>query len=211
VADGDGGVIQIHNIVFDIGNVVVRWNPALIAERTFGAERGTADYAIELFGAPIWRAINLGHLSETEAKLAYGRDHGLSAEEADVLFFHVKDSQELVPGTTDLIARLASRNYRLFALTDNVHEIVAHLKDRYDFWDHFEGAAVSAELGVLKPSAEIYRHLLDTYGLVAEETLFLDDMPANAQGARDVGMHGLVFTTADQAIDDMRELGIVVD
>jgi putative hydrolase of the HAD superfamily len=204
-------VTEIRNIVFDIGNVVVRWNPALISERTFGAERGTADYAARLFGAPIWKAINLGQLSEMEAKLAYGRDHGLTVEEADALFFHVKDSQELVPGTTDLMVQLADRGYRLFALTDNVHEIVAHLKGRYDFWDYFEGAAVSAELGVLKPSAAIYQYLLDTYGLVAEETLFLDDVPANAQGARDIGMHALVFTATDQAISDMRELGIAVD
>jgi putative hydrolase of the HAD superfamily len=70
---------------------------------------------------------------------------------------------------------------------------------------------VSAELGVLKPSAAIYQYLLDTYGLVAEETLFLDDVPANAQGARDIGMHALVFTATDQAISDMRELGIAVD
>lgn len=202
---------SIRNIVFDIGNVVVRWGPALIVERAFGAERGTADFAAALFGSPIWKAINLGQLSEAEAKLAYCREHGLSAEEADAMFFHIKESQELVPGTTDLMARLASHNYRLFALTDNVHEIVGHLKVRYDFWGHFEGAAVSAELGVLKPSPEIYRHLLDEYRLAAEETLFLDDVPANAQGARDVGMHALVFVTAEQAAGDMRNMGITID
>lgn len=202
---------EIRNIVFDIGNVVVRWNPPLIAERTFGAERGTSDYVAQLFGAAVWKALNRGEVSEAEAKQTYCRDHALTTDEADTLFFHVKDSQELVPGTTDLMEKLASRNYRLFALTDNVHEIVAHLKERYDFWDYFEGAAVSAELGVMKPSAEIYQYLLEIYDLKPEQTLFMDDIPANAQGARDVGMHALVFTTAEQAIADMRGLGVAVD
>lgn len=201
----------IRNIVFDIGNVVVRWNPALIAERAFGTERGTADYAAEIFGGPLWKAINRGEYSEAEAKLAYRRDHGLTTEEADDLFFHIKESLELLPDTAELMVRLSANGYRLFALTDNVHEIVAYLKQRYDFWDHFEGATVSAEIGLLKPSPEIYRHLLDSNGLEAEETLFLDDVPANAKGARDVGMHALVFTTADRAVADMRALGIATE
>lgn len=211
VAASGAGLSNIRNIIFDIGNVVVRWSPALIVERAFGPEKGTADFAAQLFGAPIWMAINRGELTEAEAKRDYCKGFGLTPDETDAMFFHIKDSQELVPGTIDVMEKLASRGYRLFALTDNVHEIVAYLKQRYDFWKHFEGAAVSAELGMMKPSAEIYRYLLDTYGLAGEETLFLDDVEANVMGARNVGMKSFQFTSAEQAVADMRGIDILID
>ena len=202
---------MIRNIVFDIGNVIVRWDPALIVARTFGPNRGTPEYAAQLFGAPIWKALNRGEHDEAEAKSIFIRDFGLSVEEADAMFFHVKDSQDLIPGTLDLMEALAAKGYRLFALSDNVHEIVAHLKTRYDFWRYFEGAAISAELGVMKPSAGIFEYLLEAYDLAADETLFFDDVPANVEGARSVGIQACLFTTAEQAAADMRELGILVD
>ena len=198
----------IKNIVFDIGNVVVRWDPLLIAERTFGSGEVAKARCDAIFRHPLWLSLNRGELSEPEAKAAYQSALGFASEQLDELFFHIKDSQALRNNTIALMQALKADGFRLFALTDNVHEIVDYLRTTYQFWDLFENATVSAEVGVLKPSQEIFEHLLQSNALVPEETVFFDDVPANVDGAKRVGLHAFVFTNASQAILDLATLDV---
>ena len=83
---------EVKNIVFDIGNVVVRWDPSLIAARTFTSERVNDDFVRSIFGHEIWYKLNRGELSENEAKSGYCEYLGLDQSEVDALFFNVKDT-----------------------------------------------------------------------------------------------------------------------
>jgi putative hydrolase of the HAD superfamily len=202
---------MIRNVVFDVGNVFVRWSPPEIVQRCFELAAGTdanLKRAEALFRCQIWRRLNLGELSQLEAELAYQAEQSLTPEETKKLFFHVTDHQELIDGTMALAQQLKAAGYRIFGLTDNVHEIVAHLKSRHQFWELFEGCVVSAEIGMLKPNPAIFRHLLETFGLTAAETVFLDDVQVNIDGAKSVGMEAKLFTTAERCEADLRGLGL---
>lgn len=118
------------------------------------------------------------------------------------------DHQELIAGTEQIARRLKGAGYRIFGLTDNVNEIVAHYKARHRFWELFEGCVVSSEVGMMKPSAEIFRHLLQTHRLAAAETVFLDDFQINVDGAKAVGLEARLFTTPERCEQDLRELGL---
>lgn len=203
---------QIRNIVFDIGNVLVRWDSRGIVEAAFGIEGDAARERWQgLFvEADIWRALNRGEHTEDAAKQAFVEAGHCSEQEVEALFTALYDSLHLIEDTPPLMRRLKDAGYRLFALTDNVREIVAHLSARHDWWAMFEGVSNSAEIGVLKPDPRMYRHLLETNGLNAEETVFLDDMPGNVDGARAAGMHAFVFTDAVQAERDLRSLGVAI-
>jgi putative hydrolase of the HAD superfamily len=202
---------MIRSIVFDVGNVFVRWSPPEIIRRTFELAPESAkarELVTTIFRSPIWLALNRGELTEDEAAASYRRELGLDEECTRRLFFHVVDHQEPVPGTEQLARRLREAGYRVFGLTDNVREIVAALRERYAFWDVLEGVVVSAEVGVLKPDPRIFRHLLERFALVAEESVFLDDHPPNVEGARAVGLEARVFETAARAAEDLRGLGV---
>lgn len=202
---------MIKNVVFDVGNVMVRWSPPEIVYRCFALapeSDANLERAQALFRCETWRRLNLGQLTQAEAELTFQADLGLTADETRDVFFHVMDHQEMIEGTLEIARRLRQAGYRVFALTDNVHEIVAHLKSRHRFWDVFEGAVVSAEIGLMKPDAAIFRHLLQTFGLQPSETVFFDDVQGNIDGARAVGIEARLFTTADKCEQDLRELGL---
>jgi putative hydrolase of the HAD superfamily len=202
---------MIRNVVFDIGNVFVRWSPAEVISRSLNLAPDSAENrerATELLRSPLWIRYNLGELTLAEMEAAYQAEHGLTKDEAAGLLFHAMDHQDQIDGTEAIARRLKSSGYRLFALTDNVHEIVAHLKQRYQFWELFEGAVVSAEVGMLKPHEGIFRHLIDTFGLEPAETVFFDDHQKNVDGARAVGLQARLFTAATQCEQDLRALGL---
>lgn len=204
--------VTIHNIVFDIGNVIVRWDPYLIVERAFGADRTNADFVRSIFpGENVWLPLNKGEISAEQAMQRYRDKLNFSEAETDKLWQNVLASMDLIPGTVAMMDQLIKNGYRLFALSDNVHEIVSYLKSEYDFWSRFEGVVISAEVALLKPDSQIYRHLLDTFDLNAEETVFMDDMQKNVDRAKSVGMAAMQFSTADQAKRELVSLGVLAD
>ncbi len=203
--------MPIRHVVFDVGNVLVPWDPAGIEVRALGAERVAApDFEPPFRGNAIWLSVNRGELTLAEAKRRYIAEHGFTADDMDSLYHALFDSFPIKADTLALMHDLRRAQYRLFAITDNVHEIVAHLKEIHDFWALFETAAVSAEVGVLKPDPRIYRWLLETARIEADECIFLDDVERNVDGAKAVGMEAFVFTDAFNARRDLRSVGVEI-
>nr|WP_086939933.1 HAD family phosphatase [Thaumasiovibrio occultus] len=199
---------QVKNVVFDIGNVMVRWSPHEIVRLTFGDGDETERTATEIFQSSIWLDLNKGLLTEPEAKTRYQAALGLSALECERLFYYVKQTQILLYGSESLLKRVKAAGYRVYALTDNVHEIVEFLQSTYRFWSLFDGATVSADLGLLKPQPEIYQSLLTQHKIEAVETVFIDDMPHNIAGAEAVGLYGIQYKNAAQCEADLKALGL---
>lgn len=200
--------MNIKNVIFDIGNVMVRWHTPEIVRLTFGeqltskeqnGQDNIATLASKLFANDLWLDLNKGSISEKQAKHSYQHRFNLTQHEVDDLFYYIKHTQIVLAGSLDLLTRVKAAGYGVYALTDNLTTIVEHLKTVYNFWDMFDGAVVSADVGCLKPSAQIYNILLNQQNLKAAECLFLDDRQTNVDGAIAVGMHAIQFTHARQA------------
>ena len=194
----------------EIGERVYRRGVTAGIERTaLGEARVEAEgFVPPLRGNPIWLAVNRGELSLAEAKSAYVSEQSFAPNEIDALWEALYASFPLITDTRVMMDELKSAGYRLFSITDNVHEIVSQLRRDYDFFDQFEAVAVSAELGFLKPDPRIYNWLLETGGIEAHESVFLDDVQRNVDGAKAVGMQACLFTTAAKAREDLRALGV---
>lgn len=199
---------MIKNVVFDVGNVIVRWAPLEIIRLTFGDVEQPEAMAKNVFMSDIWLDLNRGFLTEQEAKLRYQEELDFTVDDSHRLFYYVKRSLIELYGSVALINKLKSAGYGVYALTDNVTELVDYLKEEYDFWPLFDGATVSADLGLLKPQPEIYQSLLTSNNLNAEECVFLDDMPHNVEGAKNVGIHAIQFFSAAQAEQELKTLGL---
>ncbi len=200
---------SIKNIVFDFGNVLVEWAPQKVVTELLPDHNNSIQLTQDLFRSPTWIALNAGKITEKEAIHHYHQHLEIELPSLNRLFAGIKQAQHPIPGSHELLQKLhQSKQYALYGLTDNVHEIIAYLKKRYTFFDCLDGVVVSAEVGYLKPSREIYKYLLDTHQLKPEETVFIDDVAANITGAREVGIHGIQFENAAQCMAALGTLGI---
>lgn len=197
------------NIVFDIGNVLVKWAPKEVVVRLFPDYPDHDDLTLKLFKSPSWFDLNKGKLTEAEVIQTYGQQLGISISKLNELMDEIKESLTPMEGSFDLLEELCQAKIPLYSITDNVHEIVTFLKKRYTFFDKFIGVVVSADIGVLKPAKEIYQHLLITYHLKPEESIFFDDVQINVEGAQNVGMLGVQFTTAEACREELKNQGFV--
>ncbi|MGB2079970.1 MAG: HAD family hydrolase, partial [Vibrio sp.] len=156
---------QIQSVVFDIGNVLVRWSPLEIIRLTFGENDDNPIMARAVFQSEIWLALNQGDITWDEAKQAYQNQFGFSDIHSAALFDYIKRTQILIHGSQALLREVKDAGYSVYALTDNVLDIVDYLKQTYDFWPLFDGEIISANEGCLKPNATIYQALTQRYQL----------------------------------------------
>ncbi len=196
---------MIKNIVFDIGNVLVRWQPTTVVE-SFFPQADAEQLTRLLFKSPDWLDLNRGKMTEAELIARQHKKLDIEVIKLQQLMQAIKESMLPIDQSFELLQHLSQLKYPLYALTDNVREIVNYLRKRYHFWDLFQGVVCSAEVGYLKPMPEIYQVLLSTYSLLPQETLFIDDHLPNVEGAKAVDMASFQFFNVQQCVTELNKL-----
>jgi putative hydrolase of the HAD superfamily len=200
--------MPIKNIVFDVGNVLVRWDPLLITQTAFPHYGDHIALSQAIFKHPTWFELNAGKITQDEAVLLYHQRLGFPIDSLEVMMVIARESLTPIEGSFGLLKTLQEAQFNLYALTDNTHEFMKYLRATYAFWDVFQGVVVSAEVGHLKPSKEIYQFLLTTYQLQPSQTVFIDDVLINVEGAKANGMAGIQFANHAQCIQALQALDI---
>jgi putative hydrolase of the HAD superfamily len=108
--------------------------------------------------------------------------------------------------TVRLVRALHQRGFVIFCLSNMPSPMYVHLRRQHTFWDVFRGIVISGDIQMMKPEPEIYLHLLERFGLVAEESVFVDDLQVNVDAAKAVGLHAIRFQDAAQCQRELYEL-----
>jgi 2-haloacid dehalogenase len=114
-----------------------------------------------------------------------------------------------IPGTADIVWELKKQGKPVYCITNFSVDKLNRARERFEVLNAFDGIVVSGEVRLLKPDAAIYQRLLDDHGLEAADTLFIDDVEKNVEGARRVGMSAVRFTDADSLRAEMTHLGML--
>ena len=109
-----------------------------------------------------------------------------------------------------ILRSLIARGHDVTLLTNFASDTFVEARQRYAFLNECRGVTVSGECRLLKPDPEIYRHHAKAFGLDPAATLFFDDSPKNVVGAREVGWHAELFTSAEQMRAELRRYGIAI-
>ncbi|MDR2414259.1 MAG: HAD family phosphatase [Odoribacteraceae bacterium] len=190
---------MIKNIIFDLGGVVVEWNPARVLA-TFTGNPALVKYVSENgFFREAWTEFDRGTIDKEEFVREWARLSDSPVEDCNALLDHAKCSLDSIPETADLIEQLSRRGFRLYCLSNMSTDHYNYLKDRPVF-RFFDGQVISALEGLVKPERAFYELILERYRLTPGETLFIDDLERNIEGARKLGIHTVHFTSKTTGI-----------
>ena len=202
---------MIRNVVFDMGGVLIAWDPARMVARLELPEEDGRLLRREVFGSVEWVSLDRGTLSEYEAleRFRARLPERLHAS-AERCVFWWKEPLWPVPGMAELIAELAGRGYGIYLLSNATSALHKYFS-RIPGSEFFRGGLVSADWKLLKPQREIYEKLFSECGLDPEDCLFIDDNPSNVEAAGLCGMAGLAFYQDIAKLrQDLRRLGVPV-
>lgn len=196
---------KINNIIFDIGNVLVRWQPFEVIKQVFPKTDPKEFFKLMY---PVWQDLNLGKLSIEEALIIYTGELQISQQQITALLYQLQKHQVLIPDSIELLKNLSKQEYELYSITDNIKEFVEYHRTHSNFFHYFKDIIVSADVGILKPDKRIFQHLLDKHQLIPNECIFIDDIEKNVEGAKEVGMHGIVFTDPYSCKEELTKHGV---
>jgi len=188
----------ITSVVFDLGGVLIDWNPRYLYRGLFDGDDGAMERFLVTVCTPGWHyQHDLGRpMSETCAVLA-----ALHSEHADLIWAWRDRAEEMVAGaiegTVELVQELSESGTACYALSNWPAETFWVCRQRFPFLGYFEGIVISGEEGVAKPDPEIFRRLLDRFGLEPASTLVVDDYEQHLATAHLLGMRTVQFRTPE--------------
>ncbi|MCP4882595.1 MAG: HAD family phosphatase [Flavobacteriales bacterium] len=202
---------NIDTIIFDLGGVLIDWNPEYLYTKIFKNDPKKMDWFLSTVCTPEWnmeqdagRTLQMG----TELLIKEFPDY-----KKEISAFYDRWEEMLNGEITDTVLILNKlknlHKVKLYALTNWSIETFPIALKRYDFLKQFEGIVISGEEKTRKPQPKIYKIALDRYKLSPEKCLFIDDSLDNVNGAKKLKINALHFTDPLQLRLDLMELGLI--
>ena len=194
--------------VFDVGNVLIRWDPRNLYRKLIADEAEREDFLARIC-SPEWNLeMDRGRaFAEGVAeRVALFPQHEALIRAFDERWLETLDGA--VEEAVAILEELRAAGVKTYAITNFSREKFALTRTRYPFLDSFEGIVVSAHEQLLKPDPRIYALLCERHGLAPADCIFIDDSLANVEGARAFGMQGHHFKTAAELRTDLRQQGL---
>jgi 2-haloacid dehalogenase len=199
-------------VVFDIGNVLVAWDPRNLYRRYFEGRADEMEWFLNNVCTPAWNIEQDRGRSFADAVELLVKEH--PPEWHPIIRAFDSEWQETISGpihgTVDILKSLKRNGVPVFAITNWNQDKFREARERFDFLSSFDGIVVSGDERMLKPDREIFELFSERYAVPLETAVFIDDSLRNVEGARAAGMHGLHFTSPETLARDLRELGFSV-
>lgn len=195
-------------VVFDLGAVLIDWNPRHLYRKMFDDEARMETFLSEVC-TPAWNVEQDRGRTWDEAVDMLSARH---PEHRDLIQAYRDRWDEMlagpIDGTVTILNRLKDAGYELHALTNWSAETFPLARERYDFLDSFETILVSGEEGMIKPDAEIFQLLLTRIDRSANGCLFIDDSAKNTEAAAKLGFDAIRFQEPDRLQQELAARGI---
>jgi len=185
---------MIKHMIFDMGNVLIAWDPPMLTRRLGLSEEDYQIFLREVFSCSEWVALDRGTFTPEQAMetVAPRLPEHLHAAAFRMMREWWADPLVPIEGMRDLIWELEDLGYDIYLLSNATSRLHDYFR-RIPGSECFSGMIVSADWKLLKPQREIYEKLFESFSLAPEECFFIDDSPLNIDGAREAGMPGTVF------------------
>lgn len=196
---------MIRNIIFDIGKVLVSYEPDAYMESLGISREDQKKINAAMFENELWDESDQGLRTPDEFLQAFIQGAPELADTIRKLHTTVGNTVELLPYAMDWILDMKARGYHVYILSNYGENMLNQTEEKLAFLPLMDGVVFSYRIKKLKPDPAIYEYLCDEYQLEPEESVFIDDRQVNIDGAEKVGIHGIVFHSYEQAKTELDE------
>lgn len=202
---------KIETVIFDLGGVLVDWNPEYLYTKIFKNDSKKMDWFLKTVCTNSWNMEqDAGRTFEEGAEILI-KDYPEYAKE--ILAFYERWEEMLkneIKGTVLILNKLKELGkVKVYALTNWSTQTFPIAKKRFAFLKQFEGIVVSGEENTRKPFDKIYNITLERYDLSPEKCLFIDDNMDNVNAAKSLKINALHFENPSQLEADLNQLGLL--
>jgi 2-haloacid dehalogenase len=202
---------SINTIIFDLGNVLVEWNPSHVFNDKYFDKPEKLDYFFKNICTMEWNEEQDAGRSIVEATQTLIEKH--PDWEGPIRDYYGRWTEMLkapIPGTVQIFKELKdSGKYKIYALTNWQAGLFDIALVRYNFLHWFDGRVVSGEEKTRKPFHEFYQRLLDRYNVDPDKALFIDDSARNVKAAEELGIDSIHFKSPELLRKELEERGIL--
>lgn len=206
--DNDMAKRDITTVIFDLGNVLIDfcWQKAF---HKMGIEGERFEkLANATVRDQIWNEHDKGAMSEEEILNGMIANDPSMEAEIRMLYDNLGECLDPYDFSIDWVEDLKAAGYKVYILSNFSRKSFYESGDKLDVVKHADGAVLSFKEQLLKPFPEIYELLIARYNIDRAHAVFLDDTPANIEGARAVGLRGIVVKDHESAIEGLHQLGV---
>jgi 2-haloacid dehalogenase len=200
---------SITTAVFDLGAVLIDWNPRYVFRSMFADEAAMEDF-LATVTTPEWNAEQDRGRTLAEATAILVAEH---PEHADLIEAYYDRWDEMVgeaiAGTVELAKQLKKARIRLVALSNWSAETFPRVRHRLGFLDDFDAVLVSGTVGLIKPDPAIYLLLIERHAVDVRHSMFIDDSTRNVEAAAALGFDAIHFRSPEQLAEDLRRRGLI--
>ena len=201
---------KFDTIIFDLGGVLIDWNPDYVYRTIFNDETKMREFYNEICTSEWNEEQDAGRgLKEATEELVARYPH----EEQNIRAYYDRWEEMLkgeIEGTVKVLEKIKDRDdLKLYALTNWSHETFPVAIKRFEFLQWFHGRLVSGEERMRKPFVEIYELLIKRYNIDPKTAVYIDDNERNLKPARDLGMYTIHFKSPHQLEEEFVKLGIL--
>jgi 2-haloacid dehalogenase len=196
-------------VVFDLGGVLIDWNPRYLYRQLLGDEREIERFLAEVCHAEWNEEQDRGRTFAAAIEEAVARHPG---ERALIEAYHHRWHEMLggpIAGSVEILDELKQGGFELHALTNWSVEKFPIARERYDFLGWFESILVSGELGLIKPDRRIFQLLLESIGRPAADCVYIDDNARNVAAAAALGFDAIRFEGPEPLRADLMRRAIL--
>jgi 2-haloacid dehalogenase len=196
--------------VFDLGGVLVDWNPRYLYRKLFNGDEAGMEHFLSAICTQDWNERQDAGRSFAEATAELAGTH---PDKLELIEAWGRRFDEMmagpIAGTLEILAELRARGVPLYALSNWSAETFPHAERRFDWLQWFRGIVVSGHEKVIKPDPRMWEILMARYGLAAAELVYIDDNARNAATAAGLGLHGIHFTDPPALRRELEALGFL--
>ena len=199
---------MIKNIIFDLGNVLIRFKPEEFVNKNIKKE-----YREKFFNAVFkgqeWADLDRGVLEYSDAVKIFSEKIPECSSEIKKLFDnYILDVLEPIEKNIEIMKSLKGK-YKLFVLSNFHYPAFDYIFENWEFFKYFDGKVVSGHCKLLKPEKKIYELLCLTYSLKPNECVFIDDTKANIEAAEEFGINGIHLTDINILEEKLKENNLI--